>query len=68
MQSVAITTNVVSWNPTHAEVYLIQYYVSDFSPCTPVPSTSTIGHHDITEILLKVGFNTIILTLYLTMY
>jgi len=25
--SVAITTKVVSWNPTHGEVYSIQHYV-----------------------------------------
>ena len=27
MQSVPITTNVVSWNPVHGEVYLIQHHV-----------------------------------------
>ena len=26
----SITTNVVSWNPTHAEVYLTQYRVIKF--------------------------------------
>jgi hypothetical protein len=30
MQSVPITTNVVSWNPTHGEVYSIQHYVINF--------------------------------------
>jgi hypothetical protein len=30
MQSVAITTNVVSLNPTHGEVYSIQHYVIRF--------------------------------------
>ena len=30
MQSVPITTNVVSSNPIHGEVYLIQYYVIKF--------------------------------------
>jgi hypothetical protein len=30
MQSVPITTNVVSLNPAHGEVYLIQHYVIKF--------------------------------------
>jgi len=30
LQSVPITTNVVSWRPTHGEVYLIQLYVIKF--------------------------------------
>ena len=30
MQLVPITTNVVSSNPTHGEVYLIQHYVIKF--------------------------------------
>ena len=30
MQSVPITTNVVSSNPVHGEVYLIQHYVIKF--------------------------------------
>ena len=30
MQSVPITTNVVSLNPSHDQVYLIQYYVITF--------------------------------------
>jgi hypothetical protein len=30
MQSVPITTIVVSWNPVHCEVYLIQRYVIKF--------------------------------------
>jgi hypothetical protein len=34
-----------------------------FSPGTPVPSTNKTDCHDITEILLKVALNTIILTL-----
>jgi len=59
MQSVPITTDVVSLNPVHGEVYsMIQHYVikfvSDFTDC-----------HDITEILLKVVLNTIILTFFL---
>ena len=70
VQSMPITTKVVSSNPVHGEVYLIQYYVikfvSDlrqlgrwFSPDTPVSSTNKIDRHDITEILLKVALNTI---------
>ena len=59
MQSVPITTDVVSLNPAHGEVYsMIQHYVikfvSDFTDC-----------HDITEILLKVVLNTITLTFFL---
>ena len=67
-----ITTNIVSLNLTHGEVYSIQHYVikfvSDlwqvlvFSPCTPV-SSSKPDRHDITEILLKVALNVIILIL-----
>ena len=30
VQSVSITTNVVSSNPAHSEVYSIQYYVIKF--------------------------------------
>jgi hypothetical protein len=63
--SAYMTTNVVSLNPAHGEVYLIQHYlinfVSDllqvggFSPGTPVPSTNNTDRHDIAEILLKVA-------------
>jgi len=67
----AITTKVMSSNPAHGEVSLIQHcvikYVSDlrqvyqwFSPGTPVSSTNKTDHHDTTEILLKVALNTII--------
>ena len=66
MQSVPITTNVVSSNPAHGEVYSLQYcvikFVSDFrqfSPGISVSSTNKTDHHDITEILLKVALNTI---------
>jgi len=69
MQSLPITTNFVSSNPAHGEVYSIHQYVikfvsnlwqvSDFSPGTPVSSTNKTTHHDITEILLKVTLNTI---------
>jgi hypothetical protein len=66
---VPITTNVVSSNPVHGEVYSIQYYVIKFAsdlrqvggffPGTPVSFTNETDHHDITEILLKVTLNTI---------
>ena len=66
VQSVPITTNVVSSNPAHGEVYSIQHYVikfvSDlrqvggFLRVLPVSSTKKT---DITEILLKVALNTI---------
>jgi hypothetical protein len=73
IQSVPITTEVVSLNPVHSEVYSIQHYVIQacqwlttgwwFSPGTPVSSMKKIDHHDITEILLKVALITITLTL-----
>jgi hypothetical protein len=60
---------VVSANPVHGDVYSIQQYVINlvsatgrwFSPGTPVSSTNKTDRHDITEILLKVAFNTITL-------
>ena len=67
MQSVPITTTVLSSNPAHGEVYSIQYYVIKlmtgrcFSPDIPVSSTNKTSRHDITEILLKVEFNIITL-------
>ena len=56
MQSVPITTNVVSLNPAHGEVYSIQRYGTGrlFSPGTPISSTNNTVH-DIAEILLKVA-------------
>jgi len=73
MPSVPITTKVVSSNPAHDEVYSIQHYVIKFIfyfrhavwffPGTPVSSTNKSDRHDITEILLKVALNTIVLTL-----
>jgi hypothetical protein len=74
-QSVYITTEVVSSNLAHGEVYSILHYVNKvcqwlaaglwFSPCTPDPFTNKTDHHDIVEILLKVAVN--ILTLILTL-
>jgi hypothetical protein len=71
MQSVPITTKVVSSNPADDKVHLIQHYkVSQylaagrwFSPGTLVSSTNKTDRHNINEILLKVVLNTISLTL-----
>jgi hypothetical protein len=72
MQSVPIITNIVSLNPAHGEVYLIQHYVIKFVSDmrqvggfilviggVPVSSTNKTDCHDINEILLKVALNTI---------
>ena len=68
MQSVPITTKVVSLNPVHGKVYLIQHYVIKYvSDLRQVGdflrvlwfSTNKTDRHDITEILLKVAFNII---------
>ena len=62
VQSVPITTKVVSSNPFHGEVYSIQHYVIKFvkfSPGTQVSSTNKTDHRDRTDILLKVALNTI---------
>jgi len=70
VQSVIITTKVVSSNPVNGEVYSIQRYVIKFvtqllaiglwfSPGTPVSSTNKTDRHKITEILLKVVLDTI---------
>ena len=72
MQSVFITTNIVSSNPANGEVYSIQHYVikfvSDlrqvgaFRQVLRFSSTNKNDCHDITEILLKVALSTIKLT------
>ena len=73
IQSLPITTKVVSLNPAHGEVYSIQHYVikfvSDmrqicmwFTPRNLVSSTNKTDLQNITEILLKVALNTISLT------
>jgi hypothetical protein len=62
-QSVPITTKVVSSNPSHGNVYLIQYYVIKFVSDleqVDVFSINKTDRHDITKILLKVALNTII--------
>ena len=51
MQSVPITTDVVSSNLDQGKVV--------FSAGIPVSSTNKTNRHDITEILLKVALNTI---------
>jgi hypothetical protein len=65
-----ITTNIVSSNPAHDEVYSIQYYVIKwfvagrwFSPGTLVSSNNNTDRH-MTEILLEVALNTITLTIW----
>jgi hypothetical protein len=65
MQSVPITSNVLSSNPAH---YVIKFVtdlrqVCGFLLVTPVSSTNKTDHHNITEILLKVVLNTITLIL-----
>ena len=65
----SITTEVVSSNPVHGEVYSIQHYVIKFVSDlgqfggflrTPIYSTNKTDRHDIIEILLlKVALNTI---------
>ena len=74
VQSVPITTKVVSWN--HSKVYSMQHYVIQFvidlrKVCgfllgTPVSSTSKTDSHDKAKILLKMASNTIILALTLS--
>jgi hypothetical protein len=64
MHSVPITTNIMSSNPAHGEVYSIQHYVMklisglqhivEFSLGTLVSSTHKTDRHDKTVILLKI--------------
>ena len=67
VQSVSITTKVVSSNLVHGDLYSIQHYVISlsvtltgqwFSPGIPVSSTNKTDCHDLTEILLKVALST----------
>ena len=68
MQSMPITTNIVSVNPAQRQGVLdttlwdkvCQWLVAGqwFSPGTPVSSTNKTDLHDIAEILLKVVLNT----------
>ena len=67
-----ITTNVVSSNSANGEVHSIQHYVitfvnvlqqvGGFPPITLVSSTNKTDCRDITELLLKVALNIIILS------
>jgi hypothetical protein len=69
MQSVPITTKVVTLNPVHGEVCLIQHhvikFVSDLRQISgflqvlwfPPPIKLTARYTEITEILLKVTLN-----------
>ena len=62
MQSVSITTNVVSSNPAPAICDKVcQWFATGrwFSPGPPVSSINKTDRHNITEILLKVALNTI---------
>jgi len=69
IQSVPITTEVVSSIPANGDVCSIQHYVIKFvsdlrqvgvlvSPGTPAYSTNKTGRHDISEILLKEALST----------
>ena len=54
VQSVPITTKVVSSNTVHDEAYSIQHYVIKFVNLgTSVSSTNKTDRQDIAEILLK---------------
>ena len=57
---VPITTEVVSSNPVHGNVYSMQHYVIKFvGEGYVVSSANKTDLNDITEILLKVMLNTI---------
>jgi hypothetical protein len=59
VQSVPITTNVLSSNPVHGVVYSIEHYVKKFvSDLRQVGGFLRVLRHDIIEILLKVALNT----------
>ena len=69
VQSVPITTKVVSSNTVHSKVYSIQHYVikfvsglqqvGGFLRFPPINLTTITITHNIAEILLKVALNTI---------
>jgi len=66
-----ITTNILSSNDAHGEVYLIQHYLSvtwekvgGFLRVLRFPPTNNTDHYDITEILLKAALSTIALQVY----
>jgi hypothetical protein len=72
MESVPITTNVVSSNPLDTtlfdKVVSVLRQVSGFSLGTPVSSTNKADRHCITEKLSKVASNTITLTLLIKVF
>ena len=66
VQSVPVTTTIVSSNPVHGKVYSVQHYVIKFVSDlrqvggfqdTPFFSTNKTDRHDIAEILLKLALN-----------
>ena len=65
MQSVPITSNVVSLNPAQARcalyTTLCDKFVNDLLQVVVFSGYSGFLHHDIAEILLKVALSTIIL-------
>jgi len=65
VQSVSITTKVVSASPAHGEVYLIQHYVIKYVSDSRQLGflTNKTDRHDINERVLKVALNSIALTL-----
>ena len=62
VQSVPISTKVVSSNSADGEVYSIQHYVIKF---VSTPKTNKTDRYDVSEILLKVVLNTMIIILKL---
>ena len=76
MQSVPITTRVVSSNPIHGEVHSIHHYVIKFvgdvlkgDGFLRVSTTNETDRRDLTELLLKVALNTItIYSMYFPSY
>ena len=59
MQSVPITTNIVSSNRVHGEVYSIQHYVIKFVSDLRQVGGTLVSSTNKTELLLKVALNTI---------
>jgi hypothetical protein len=58
VQSVTITTKVLSSNVSHGEVYSTLHYATKFVS-NPASFTNKTAPHDIPEILLKMALNTI---------
>ena len=74
VQSVPVTTKIVSYNRVHGEVYSIQHYMIKFvsdlgqvggiNQALRIPPPIKTDRHNITEILLKLAFNTITLIIF----